>query len=262
MWINANLNAHQTLNTIGISRSAPCAPQAHGWTLLSRLAINALAIACLAIWFPEEASNAQAATQGLWWTGNSADHSASTLVSSTGAFMAARTAQLVHTWSLLQLLAKLVRLIAHLASLTLYHLPQIAIYVSLAQSWTLISKDASSSVLRLSTTTGALTLARAAQLAPIWSQTVANARIALLGAQDALITRILKLFNVQDVVADWSWTSTRRFADPHATLPPILIGIEMVVWTAQAASIWTHRLNFAPHVPSTASLASITLQIR
>ncbi len=81
--------------------------------------------------------------------------------------MAARTAQLVHTWSLLQHNAKLVQLIAHLASLTLHHLPQIAIHVSLAQSWTLISKDASSSVLRLSTTTGALTLARAAQLAHI-----------------------------------------------------------------------------------------------
>jgi hypothetical protein len=81
--------------------------------------------------------------------------------------MAAKTAQLVHTWSLHQHNAKLVRLIAHLASLTLHHLPQIAIHVSLAQSWTLISKDASSSVLRLSTTTGALTLARAAQLAHI-----------------------------------------------------------------------------------------------
>ena len=81
--------------------------------------------------------------------------------------MPARTAQLAHTWSLLQHRAKLVRLIAHLVSLTFHNLPQIAIHVSLAQSWTLISKDARSSVLRPSTTTGALTLARAAQLAPI-----------------------------------------------------------------------------------------------
>lgn len=57
--------------------------------------------------------------------------------------MVARTAHLVHTWSLQQHNAKHVQLIAHLASLTLHHRPQIAIPAGLAQSWMLISKDAS-----------------------------------------------------------------------------------------------------------------------
>lgn len=81
--------------------------------------------------------------------------------------MAARTAQLVHSWSLQLHNAKLVQLTAHLASMIFHNLPQIAIHASLALYWTLISKDASSPVLQLSSTTGAQTLARAAQLAHI-----------------------------------------------------------------------------------------------
>lgn len=261
MWIYVNLCAHRTLSMIGTSRSAQCAPLAHGWTLLSRPVINAQATACLAIWFPEF-SNAQAASQTLWLIGNSADHSASTPLSSTGAFMVARTAHLVHTWSLQQHNAKHVQLIAHLASLTLHHRPQIAIPAGLAQSWMLISKDASWFALLPNSTTGALTLARAAHLGHIWSRTAAIARIALLGALDVLITQILKLFNAQGAVPDWSWISTRRFADQHATLQPTLIGIEMIASTAQLASIWAHQVSCAPHVPQIASLASITLQIR
>ena len=57
--------------------------------------------------------------------------------------MVARTAQVAHSWSLQQHNAKHVQLTAHLASLTLHHRPQIAIPAGLAQSWMLISKDAS-----------------------------------------------------------------------------------------------------------------------
>jgi len=201
MLINANLCAHRTLSTIGTSRSALCAPLAHGWTLPTRLVINALATACLAIW-SQEVSNVQAASQTLWLIENSADHSASTPLSSTGAFMVAKTAQLVHTWSLQQHNAKFVQLTAHLASMTLHNLPQIAIHAELALYWTLISKGASWFALLLNSTTGALTLARAAQLGLIWSRTVAIARIALLGALDALITQILKLFSAQGAAVD------------------------------------------------------------
>lgn len=81
--------------------------------------------------------------------------------------MVARIVHQVLTWSLHQHNAKLVQLIAHLASLTLHNLLQIVIHVEQAQYWILISKDASLSVHLLSTMTGALTLARAAQLAHI-----------------------------------------------------------------------------------------------
>ena len=57
--------------------------------------------------------------------------------------MGARIVQQVLTWSLHQHNAKIVQLIAHLASLTLHNLPLIAINAGLVQYWTLISKDAS-----------------------------------------------------------------------------------------------------------------------